>query len=353
MENDEQNESSKLSGDFFAVDARRWKEACADGMNSAVSYLILCRGTGGDNRTTSWSVSAIEKYTSIARTRARDAIELHLKRSRVELRRSGRNPKYWIVPFGGDETEPEWIWLPNMIIDGAAREVAPVEILRQSSNVKALQLLVELYASQLLDTEGGIEWRPGRGIRTPYFSEKIVPHGQYSIWAFSSADREEVFKEFQPRQSFDAIDDFWTAWRLLRNLGLVYCVAHLVQDDSPEGEIIHPLPYDTTEGTEIERDLAQAARDAAVSMMAEWRQDHPDFSPDDPLAPVLHHYEKVALIGIYRLRYKPHTRATVKWLEKNAVWVAYADRYREIVSRKNAILPNENMVMQYQGGIKV
>jgi hypothetical protein len=45
------------------------------GLNPAVAYLVLARGSGADNRTTAWSVNAIEGYTGIGRPRAKKAID--------------------------------------------------------------------------------------------------------------------------------------------------------------------------------------------------------------------------------------------------------------------------------------
>lgn len=348
MENDEQDESSSnLSGGFFAIDARRWKEACADGMNSAVSYLVLCRGTGGDNRTTSWSVLSIERHTSIARKRAKEAIDLHLKRGRLQQLRDGRHPQYWITPYGDKETEPEWIWLPNAIVDGVAREASPVELIRQNSNVKALRLFVELYRSHLLETEGGIEWRRGVGIRQTYHADKIVDWGEYAIWSFARSER-ETWPTFAPRSGFATADEFWSAWNLLADLGLIYLVAHLVESDCLEGEIIHPLPYDS-DGSELESSIATAAYDAAWEMLADWRKEHPDFYTSDPLVPIRRHLTNVALIGIYRLLYKPHTLATLKWVQKQHEWAKLAIVFRELQERACGRMPYDFKEMQYKG----
>ena len=56
-------------GGFFAVDRRVWAKVCAADLNMAVAYLVLARGTGGDNRTTSWTVNSVEDRTNIARHR--------------------------------------------------------------------------------------------------------------------------------------------------------------------------------------------------------------------------------------------------------------------------------------------
>ena len=54
-------------GGFFQIDRRTWARVCDLGMNPAAAYLVQASGTGGDNRTTSWSTNAIEKYTGISR----------------------------------------------------------------------------------------------------------------------------------------------------------------------------------------------------------------------------------------------------------------------------------------------
>ena len=49
---------------FFAVDRRIWAKLCVPGMmNEAVAYIVQARGTGRDNRTTTWSVESVERYT--------------------------------------------------------------------------------------------------------------------------------------------------------------------------------------------------------------------------------------------------------------------------------------------------
>ncbi|MBW9053439.1 hypothetical protein [Rhizobium mesosinicum] len=329
MEDDGKKTPPGHSG-FFAVDPKRWTEACADGMNSAVSYLILCRGTGGDNRTTSWSVTAIERSTGISRPRAQAAIDLHIKKGRVELLRGGRTPQYRIVAFENEGIDDDRrIWLPNTLIDGAADEAPAIELIRQNGNVKALELLVDLYEQHFLATEGGIEWRQGQGIRVAYDREKVVDWGEFSIWTFTANSNETAWRDFPPFAKFSDPSSFWEAWHLLRHLGLVTCVAHLVESDSEEGEVMHPLPYDT-DGMPHEKEIADAAHDAAFSMMAEWRQEHPDFYYGDPLVPVRRHFQKVELVGIFRLRYLPHTRATADWMRKQSEWAGIADDFREL-----------------------
>lgn len=62
-------------GSFFALDRRIWAELCERGMNWPVAFLVLACGTGRDNRTTSWSAQALNKYAEIAWNRGKAAIE--------------------------------------------------------------------------------------------------------------------------------------------------------------------------------------------------------------------------------------------------------------------------------------
>jgi len=161
---------------FFAVDRRSWARVCGLGLNCAVAYLVLARGTGRNNRETAWSVQAIEKYTSIARGRAHNGIQTLLRDRVVQQLRAGTRPKYDLLPWhlirgnkplgfyeqkafekvarceeimAGKEQqaaravarrwlvdpgngryavapppkgEPDWIWLPNELVTGTATD---------------------------------------------------------------------------------------------------------------------------------------------------------------------------------------------------------------------------------------
>src|SRR4051794_32665128 len=95
-------ESTKVNdsrGDFFAVDRRAWSFVCKRTMNAAVAYLVCARGTGGDNRTTKWSVNAIEARTGISRSRARAAMNVLITSGtlRLDPESAPSRPKYKIA----------------------------------------------------------------------------------------------------------------------------------------------------------------------------------------------------------------------------------------------------------------
>ena len=86
------------TGEFFAIDRRAWAMACKQGLNPAVVYLLLARGTGPDQRTTSWSVNAVENYTGISRPRARDGLEKLVQAGLVRITQGGTRPRYYLIP---------------------------------------------------------------------------------------------------------------------------------------------------------------------------------------------------------------------------------------------------------------
>src|SRR5215469_16608613 len=98
------------TGGFFAIESRIWPRVCQLGMNEPVVYLVQARGTGRDNRTTTWSVESIERYTGISRHRAAAAVKNLEAKEFTKLLRGGTKPKYELIPFGelpGADPRPE------------------------------------------------------------------------------------------------------------------------------------------------------------------------------------------------------------------------------------------------------
>lgn len=177
-------------------------------MNPAVAYLMLARGSGRDNATSSWSVHAIETHTGISRGRAAKALETLVAQGLIRVERSGTRPLYrlppahevpgldpradltpaearavrqardghpvtmseaeravakgWLVRGAAgvyrlaSEPAPDPIFLPNALMTGAAGETPPVELVRQTQDPMTLRLLVDLYHAQNLREDGGL-----------------------------------------------------------------------------------------------------------------------------------------------------------------------------------------------------
>jgi hypothetical protein len=418
---------------FFAIDRRAWARVCTLGLNTAVAYLVLGCGTGGDNRTTKWSDQAIRKYAGLSRGRTDKAMADLKASGLVREDQGGARPRYYLMPahevpgceghvpalseaeqraladlkpgsptwfstktssgWGGVSSysaalglvakglarelkggqfervahdaakaaEPDWIWLPNTIVMGAAAETAPIHLLRQAQNPAALRLFVDLYHSHGLAEDGGIHWRK---IRQNYTRHKVGERGPLVVWGFqagtSQAWGNAAFVASHLTGQFEAIEQadgsktrrdtgwktFWEAWNLVVGLGLVELVGHIIEADNDIAEIIHP--YAIGNGEADERTLAICAQTAAETLLTagqiEWAQ-----ARDLHLLPVsTHQLPNVQLVGIARLRYRPHTKATAAWFAKKQEWGEWRERYRDL-AQANVSDPD----MQHQGNIKV
>lgn len=323
-------------GDFFAIDRRAWHAACDLSLNAAVCYLLMARGTAQDNRTTRWSVHAVEGWSGISRPRARVAMDDLIANGLVEnLNESPTRPKRGLVAghllpqiasseaqltkahekvlaalpmqgrpampvetktaltqlvrrglvrFDGTQyvmvdlhsEEPDWIWLPNSLLDGAADETPPVEKVRMAQDISTLRLLVDLYHAHSLSFYGGI---PTSLISRGYHVEQIAHQREYRIWNVWETDR-SVSRDapfFQP--FFKAADGkieaagklFWTAFETLEKLGYVHFIGHIFEGSGAEAEIIHPFDCQGPPVvTEAESKVEYAARRAATALLPEF-----------------------------------------------------------------------------------
>ena len=386
---------------FFTIDRGAFRCAAVGGLNSAVAYLVMARGTGPDNRTTQWSVNAIEKYTGISRPNAKKAVADLLDRGIWKKTREGNHPIYEAVPgneipdapFTGVEraaiaairhgeavrdeskaavealkargiirernggrkqtllepseaaitalVEPLSIWLPNALVDGAASEVPPIELIRQTRSLPALRLLVELYAVQFLPNYGGV---PREMLRVIYDRLKIGARGPFVVWGFTKKHLTGSYVLARPFFTGKIIrrddgahldagwdDSFWPAVDILETVGLIQSVGMLLDGDDPEAEIIHP--YGVNGGEPAERELARTAHEAAAAMMTEGQLRRAELEGYPHLVPVQKHIANATLVEVFRLRYRPHTTATAAWYaQMKASTTEWLARYQAIIT---------------------
>ncbi len=328
---------------YFAIDRRAWNAVCHLGLNEAVAYLVIGAGTGADQRTSSWSATAVEKYTGMHHRRAAAAIARLCDSGHMTVEKMGKLRRYCLQPplsvpsiverftaaaKGKKDRErellqplenPEWIWLPNSIVEGAAEEAPPLKILRQAQHLRALWLFIELYFYHDLAGSGGVEWRDGMGIREQFERREVGQHGIHKVWAFKP-----VHMTSWKSAPFWLGDDFWDAFNIIRDAGVVEIVPHLVESDRPEAEIIHPLAFQSGEPAEIEIGLAATA---AGRRMA------PYFEDDKMLlVPVSKVRPNVQLVGVVRMKYRPQTARTAEWLSNVDEWKKTAMAFEELGS---------------------
>ncbi len=282
------------------------------------------------------SGSAYARWGSLAPRRTADEL---VKSGHVEVWTGGRH--FRVVRYDAEAAaRPDWIWLPNALVDGAAQETTPAEMARQTGNVLVLRLLVNLYGSQILDEDGGIHFRR---IRQQYARHKVGEQGPFVVWGFvpeqAAAFRDALFVAPHFAAANDDVKrtaawaEFWKCWNHLLDMGLVEFVAHLVEADTPEGEIIHPVALHET-GLEIERELARAATLAGAALTTPGQQRWAFDQGVRLLVPIERRKEGVQVMGIARLRYRPRTSRTLAFVARETDWQAALDRLLEIAATR-------------------
>lgn len=311
---------------FFAVGRSTFIDACDLGINPACALLVMASGTGKDNATTKWSAEAVSNHVGVRWSTAKEAINALLNLGIVTLKPGkSTRPSYKLSKDG------DLIWLPRSLIEGAANEVPPITKVRQTQDVMMLRLLVELYSAQNLREDGGVR---AEVYRKNYDRRQAGQQAAYTVWDFTGnggtttwseitrPHRREVLTEKEREEGKNPAVDFFARADRLIALGLIDWIPYLFEGE--KGEPIHALAAD---GLPIEQELYEAATSAAERMLTEGQCER----AQGVLVPVLAHIDKVQLIGLMRLRYRPHTRLTAAWwAEHQSVCQAFIDRYETL-----------------------
>jgi hypothetical protein len=338
-------------GHFFSITQPAWWAACELGLNPAVALLVLARFSGPDNLSTSASVNAIEKYTGIARSRARKAIEALIGDGLARNDSDNANrPRYALLspapvpppPARRGQSQPKppsqegvRIWLPNSTVTGAAGETPPVERLRQAQDPLLLRLFVDLYSAQNLRDDGGIS-------RQVYWSKyernHVWNYAEFSFWKFAEPKlwvrRNPITTPHYTKEAEGPAQDLFARLALLERLNLLDLVPTLHESDDSDGEPF--LSFDWREsGLEPERRVWLASQRAAQAALPEHLY-APLGRSGAVVLGVPKHLGNVSLVGMYRLRYRPRTALTSAWFRKlRARSEEWERAYLDLAARAN------------------
>ena len=297
-------------GEFFAVDKRCWHAAIEVGLNPAVAYLVLASFSGRNQKSTAASSEAVRKHAAISWQRAKLAIASLISAGLLIQTKGGSKPRYTIVPWkefaklrtGHKLAAPEWLWLPNSHVCGAAGEVPPVARVRQTQDKMTLRLLVDLYEEQNLVEDGGSSRRL---LWQVYRRKKLWERGRYVVWGFSAGELTTARDGVLLYKTHGK--EIWERLDQLVSLGLVTWIQMVWESDSAEAEPMFPISGEREDDLGAQIGLAAYEASEALMADAEWEPNY------HPMVPLPKHLGNVQLIGIARLRYRPKTKLTGAW----------------------------------------
>lgn len=373
---DVRDKPRKSKSGFFAIDRRAWARVCDSGdINAASAYLVLAQGTGRSNRNTSWSATSLTTYTGMRWSRACRAIDKLVKELKVIAHgpdHTTKRPRYVLCSWkeiSGMEHESEHlypsrrkktqesdivsdsreelIWLPNTIVTGTDRgEESPVRKLRMTGDIWALRLFIDLYHAQNLRDDGGIS---PAVLRECYDAQQVGERATWIAWAFRPRQitlwwepgKSAPFAAHRSRPEVGTEAAVFGSLLVLQQHGLLTFVPHIWENETNESEIIHPYGIVGC-GEDIEIEIATAARQAAYVIGSARLIEQAQGDGFRYLCPVRRTIPAPAMIGVARLRYRPHTRYTRNWYgelqataskwiaEYNAVW---AENRPQVISQ--------------------
>lgn len=328
-------------GEFFCVDRRAFMLAATLGLPAATVFLTISRGCGRPNRKSMWGNSKIEAVTGLRWARSNDELRRLIAHGLIERTNEDkpRAPGMYLVPNWSDAAtgeilEPDFIYLPNVFVDGTVSgETPPLRLLRETGSLDALRSAVLLYAEQRLTEFGGLSFRTtldGEAAAfTRYQSERTYSAGAHTVTAFRPGNFTSSWVLIE-RLGFEHTqkggEQFWQAIQSLQAVGLLTTTPYLV--DSLDGEALHAI--DPTAGEDIEMRIAAASCLAAESLLpdgmaAGLRRD------GHLLAVVPRHMTNATCVGIFRMRYRARTAMNSRWLAQlNSDFDRWSEHYRAL-----------------------
>lgn len=319
------------------------------GADELAAYLVLARGAGKKTYT-SWAANAVANYTGLTYYRANESISWLVEHSFISKPifstddKSKKTKLKWQFKQAADDIE---VVLANVLVDGMGAGANNPPLARIHSQITmgkhglgaarldTLMVLLHLYKHQLLADYGGIN--PQAGIYKHWqtaensYGDKVadlagtVDAALYEIKGGADSVYEQFAKEslFYVPDADERHQRFWDAFNNLKQLGWLYETTQIWSADPSKHKRAEPL-YTLYVHDRHARDsdpyLANSINQVAIKQV---NPDYGFFNQDgefDPEADLFGgQFRYVANkktggfpIGIYRLKFRPHTKDTGK-----------------------------------------
>lgn len=304
---------------FFCVSPEHVYQLTNASAEAFCAYLVLSCGTTGNNSTTAWSAQAVSVYCGCRWTTAKAAVEQLLELDIIEKdpeRSTPKSPKWRILD--NSTTMDDRIWLPKSLVEGAQKVAPyPLQALREADDPLLIRLLMDLYAAHDLIGAGGVD--PGK-LCGKYKAEVIGERGPNKAWGFAYENDTiwPALSEIHKGSKHEKVHPVWGRLRLLQSLGFVKSSQVLMNKEGGDPML---CIGETTEEQDARRLLEAKAYELCTDR-ATIKSNH------SIVLPIPAHIKEPVLLGVFRLVFRPHTKATaVWWAQTTAMNQAYLSRF--------------------------
>jgi hypothetical protein len=354
--NKEDKPQSKIKG-FFTFSPTLINEIVklGGGAEELSAYLVIKRGAGAKTYS-NWGANSVAQYIGLSFHRANQCIhwlEEHEFIKRLATTKNGDSQKSnskWQFKIDEDEIE---IALSNALIDGvgAGNKNPPLLRLRneidmgkwgiRSSRIDAFVVLMSLYRYHCLAEYGGIDplqgvykrWQAAENYEGIQITE--LPGTDAALYEIKASE-DIVYKYFANQTLIYVSNDeeryqrFWEAFNNLKYLGWLYQTTQIWSADpsvNKDAEPLYTLYVHDRHARHTDSYLANLINKISINQL---NPDYGFFNSSGEFEDEFDHFKGqfryVALkkqggfpIGIYRLKFRPHTRDTGKGMAEEEI----------------------------------
>lgn len=340
-------EPTKSAKGFFTVSLTQVDNIVRSGggPSELITYLVLSRGAGRKAYST-WGAGSCAKYTEHKHHRATKSIQWLEKHGFIrDLAEDefGKSRRKWQFLRGNNDVE---VALSNSLIEGVGKgkKYPPMKRIEElpmgrhgglnEARLDALMVLLHLYAHHLIADYGGID--PRRSIYRIWRTSETewgdpmteIPDTNAAMYEIC-ADETSVHLSFAEGALFyvadkeERMERFWDAFQNLRSLGWVYLTmqiwtANPAKDDKAEPWFTlyvhdrHARETDPYLATDIHKAGVRLGVIDGCSAFSEYVDDVNKIPGSGKFRYIARRENGGFPIGIYRLKFRPHTNDTGK-----------------------------------------
>lgn len=322
---------------FFVLGRDHWARLhtieTRNRLNLYITFLVLLAGTGSDNRTTKWSVTACDQHVGLGKPRARVALDELIAAGLVErVEGASRLTPQYRLPSVEAEEDP--IFLPVQLVTGFAGEASVLRRIRETGDPLLARMLIDLYGLLQIDATYGVPLINLRRGEDGSSARKIAELGIFALWAVESGDPPHAMGDWAaPHRTATGKGaewaEFWARLSLLEKIGALVFEPWLYESAALDAEPMFPIDFGVLYSHRDEDEVSVLSRllMRIAEHMTEGREYLLERYANDIIVPLPAHHQAPAVRGVAKLRIEADTPGCRR---------AYALRMRALEERRTA-----------------